>query len=83
MGVSGGENGSPVLNRVAFKQKLEGSERGRVVAREERKGIANEENASSFRARNQMMLHLNTHTERDVYLQFATQRVKNRNVMKE
>lgn len=29
IGVSAGEKGSPVLNRVAFKQKLEGSERGR------------------------------------------------------
>lgn len=60
MGVSAGENGSPVLNRVAFKQKLESSGRGRVVARGERKGVANEENASYFREKSQMMLHLNT-----------------------
>lgn len=60
MEVSAGENGSPVLNRAAFKQKLESSERGRAVARGERKGVANEENASYFREESQMMLHLNT-----------------------
>lgn len=81
MGVSAGENGSPVLNRAAFKQKLESSERGRAVARGERKGAANEENASYFREESNDAT--SEHTERNVYMQFTTKRAKNRSVRKQ